>query len=89
MTMMNDYEVFFDIMPMAQPPFRSGFSLCLHVAKISFLSLSVAPSGRKTITNFSFKHNLQVFVVGLKTGAFEIICQEILNGALLFFSFQM
>ena len=38
---------------------------------------------------FFFKHNLHDFVVGLKIGAFEIICQEILNGMLLFFSFQV
>ena len=43
------------------------------MAKIAFLSLSVAPSGLKTMMNFSFKHNLHDFVVGLKIVAFEMI----------------
>ena len=45
-------------------------------------------SGLKTMKNFSFKHNLQDFVMQLKMGAFEIIYREILKVVLQFFSFQ-
>ena len=50
-------------------------SLCLHVAKISLLSFNEAPSGLNIIKNFSLRHNLHVFVDGLKGGHLDNIFQ--------------
>ena len=66
-----------------------GFSLCLHVEKISLLWLSVAPSGLNIMKNFSLRHRGQLLVVGLKGAHFDKIFHEILKGVLSFFSFQM
>ena len=44
-----------------------SLSLCLQVENSSLRLLRVAPSGEKIMRYFSFKHNWQVFVTGLKT----------------------
>ena len=53
-------------------------SRCLHVANISLLSFSEAPSGLNMIKYFSLRHNLHVFVEGLKGGYLASIFQVML-----------
>ena len=47
---------------------KSSAFLCLQAEKISFLELSVAISGLKTIVNFSQMQSLQTPVTGLNVG---------------------